>query len=324
MSESTANYDEPWKEAISEYFDDFLGFFFPKVYELIDWSKKPISLEQELQKITADSNDTKRCVDKLFKVWLKNEEEVWILIHVEVQSQSQNDFPLRMYIYNYRAFDLYRKPVISLAILGDESLSWRPNNYSYNLGDCNVKLEFPSIKLLDYQEKWHELETDLNPFAIMIMAHLKTKSTRSNLSEREQWKWLFIRSLYEKGYQKKEIVKLFKFIDLMMTLPKQLQKSLSVKIKNYEEAKKMPLVSNVEKLAKEEGKEEGKKEGRQEIIEQEISLIIRQLKRKIGNFSPELEVKIRNLSLEKIEDLGEALLDFTSLNDLISWLEIHG
>jgi len=34
MSEVTANYDESWKEALNEYFDSFLAFFFPKVYEL--------------------------------------------------------------------------------------------------------------------------------------------------------------------------------------------------------------------------------------------------------------------------------------------------
>lgn len=72
MSETTANYDEPWKEAIGEYFPEFLTFFFIDVYNLIDWTKKPISLEKELQKITADSNDSKRFVDKLFQIWLKD------------------------------------------------------------------------------------------------------------------------------------------------------------------------------------------------------------------------------------------------------------
>jgi SOS response regulatory protein OraA/RecX len=57
----------------------------------------------------------------------------------------------------------------------------------------------------------------------MIRAHLKTKETTTNLTEREKWKWLLIRSLYEKGYEKKEIVKLFKFVDSMMALPKELQ-----------------------------------------------------------------------------------------------------
>ncbi|MEB3342106.1 hypothetical protein [Okeania sp.] len=35
---------------------------------------------------------------------------------------------------NYRAFDLYHKPVISLAILGDENQSWRPSFYQYGFG----------------------------------------------------------------------------------------------------------------------------------------------------------------------------------------------
>lgn len=56
------------------------------------------------------------------------------------------------------------------------------------------------------------------------------------------------------------------------------------------------------------------------IIEGEKSLVIRLLKRKVVNLSPELELKVRNLPLESLEDLGEALLDFSSVQDLISWL----
>ena len=97
-----------------------------------------------------------------------------------------------------------KKPVISLVILGDKSDSWRPNSYGYNLGGCKVGIEFPVVKLLDYQEKWLELEQNLNPFAMMVMAHLKTKSTTSNLTEREQWKWYFVRSLYQKNYQNRQ------------------------------------------------------------------------------------------------------------------------
>ena len=31
MNQTTANYDEPWKEALSEYFEAFLSFFFAEV-----------------------------------------------------------------------------------------------------------------------------------------------------------------------------------------------------------------------------------------------------------------------------------------------------
>ena len=154
MTEIPANFDEPWKEAIGEYFESCDRFFFSPIHELIDWNKPPISLEKELQQITASSDTGKRLADKLFQVWLLDKREIWILIHIEVQSKYESDFAQRMFIYNYRAFDLYRKTVVSLAILGDERPSWKPNAYNYGLGGCEVKIQFPIVKLLDYQLRY--------------------------------------------------------------------------------------------------------------------------------------------------------------------------
>ena len=78
-------------------------------------------------------------------MWLLNSQIIWILIHVEIQSQYDKEFPLRMFIYNYRAFDLYHQPVISLAILGDESKSWRPNSYQYGIGKSQVTMNFDIV-----------------------------------------------------------------------------------------------------------------------------------------------------------------------------------
>ena len=129
------------------------------------------------------------------------------------RSQYEENFSQRMYIYNYRAFDLYHKPVISLAILGDERVNWRPASYNYTIAGCELTLKFPTIKLLDYEERWSELEASTNPFAIIVMAHLKTKATTRRLQQREQWKWQLIRGLYEKGLEREQIIKLFEIID---------------------------------------------------------------------------------------------------------------
>jgi hypothetical protein len=178
-------------------------------------------------------------------VWLLDNQEVWILIHVEVQSQYDKEFSQRMFIYNYRSFDLYQKPVISLAILGDGTKSWRPSSYQYGLGSSQLIFNFSIVKLLDYQ--WEELEQSNNIFAIVVMAHLKTKATNSNLSAREQWKWNLARLLYERGYNRKEIVDLYKVIDLMMALSEDLQLSFEEKLANYQEERKMPLLTNIER-----------------------------------------------------------------------------
>ncbi|MEH1853211.1 MAG: Rpn family recombination-promoting nuclease/putative transposase [Nostoc sp.] len=65
-------------------------------------------------------------------------------------------------------------------------------------------------------------------------------------------------------------------------------------------------------------KEEGREEGR---IEGERSLIFRLLTRRVGELPQDVHESIETLSLEQLENLGEALLDFISLADLQVWLE---
>lgn len=50
------------------------------------------------------------------------------------------------------------------------------------------------------------------------------------------------------------------------------------------------------------------------------ALILRQLKRRFGPLTSEREARITALPLERLEDLGEALLDFTTSADLDVWL----
>jgi hypothetical protein len=44
------------------------------------------------------------------------------------------------------------------------------------------------------------------------------------------------------------------------------------------------------------------------------------LNRRIGVIAPETETKVRALSLLRLEELGEALLDFSQPSDLNQWL----
>ena len=261
MSDITANYDDTWKEAIGEYLELFLLFFYPKIHQQIDWSKKPISLDKELEQITASSQTEKRYADKLFQVWLLNGEIICILIHIEVQSQYDKHFPQRMFIYNYRSYDLFHQPVISLAILGDENKKWRPNSYEYGLDDSIIKMKFSIVKLLDYD--WDELSQSDNLFATIVMAHLKTKATTSNLTEREQWKWSLVRALYQKGLTRFDIINLVKCIDKMMTLPPPLQTAFQTKLDDYEKELNMPFLSTIEENAQAKGKEIGKEIGKE-------------------------------------------------------------
>src|SRR5262249_30370308 len=97
-----SDFDNPWKEGLEHFFDHFLAFFFPNADGAIDWSRGHESLDKELQQIVSESELGLRLADKLFKVWLKDGSETWILIHVEIQNQRDSEFAERMFVYNYR------------------------------------------------------------------------------------------------------------------------------------------------------------------------------------------------------------------------------
>ncbi len=66
--------------------------------------------------------------------------------------------------------------------------------------------------------------------------------------------------------------------------------------------------------------DEGREEGRAEEAQ---ALVLRLLSRRFDTISPATGVQISGLSLNKVEDLGEALLDFSNLGDLETWLRSH-
>lgn len=59
-------------------------------------------------------------------------------------------------------------------------------------------------------------------------------------------------------------------------------------------------------------------EGKQE---EALAYTIRLLRRWLGTVGPELEAEIRELTKQELEDLGEALLDFSEPADLAAWLQ---
>ena len=76
----------------------------------------------------------------------------------------------------------------------------------------------------------------------------------------------------------------------------------------------MEIVTSWMERGIEQGMEQGQKG-------EALTLVLRQLSRRVGNLNPELESAISELSLTQLETLAEALLEFNSLQDLQQWLE---
>jgi len=53
------------------------------------------------------------------------------------------------------------------------------------------------------------------------------------------------------------------------------------------------------------------------------AMVLRLLNRRFGKLSPALKSQIEVLTIDQLEQLGDALLDFTEIADLVGWLQTH-
>ncbi len=261
------DYDSPWKEMLSEYFEQFITFFFPDVSRDIDWTRKYELLDKELRQITREAEIGVRLADHLVKVWKKSGEETWVLVHIEVQAQEKTDFPHRLYVYNYRIHDRYHRPVASFAVLADDNPKWRPTRYTQKLWGCRTEFYFPVVKLLMYRDHQETLKASDNPFAIVVLAHLKTLETQKDDQSRMRWKVSLTKELYRRGFSRSDILKLYHFIDWLMVLPEDLEQACYRDIEQFEEEHKMPYITTAERIGRTKGLAEGLEKGKKEGLE---------------------------------------------------------
>ena len=315
MEPPNDHYDSPWKEAIEHYFPEFMTFYFPDANAEIDWTKEHVFLDQELRALVQDAELGTRFVDKLVRVTELSGEQSWIYIHVEVQGTRQAEFAKRMFVYNYRIFDRYEKPVASLAVLADEHKQWKPTSYGYNVLGCRHTLEFPVAKLTDYDEKLDELLASDNAFGLITAAHILTRQTRKENQERYEAKLSLVRMLYKRHWDKQRVIDLLTVVDWLMTLPAWLDTKVWKEIETIEEHKSMKYITSIERIGIAKGRVEGQVEGiAKGRLEGESKLLKRQLERRFGALPAWATEKLSNASEPALEAWGEAVLTAPTLD----------
>jgi len=140
-----ADNDSAWKEIIEIYFPQAMQFFFPQMAALIDWNSPFLFLDKEFQSVAYDAEQWRIYADKLISVKLLEGKNVWLLIHVEIQAESEDIFAQRMFLYNIRIFDYYGQHATSVAILCDSDRDWRPNHYRFQFLDTGIDFRFGTV-----------------------------------------------------------------------------------------------------------------------------------------------------------------------------------
>ncbi len=308
------DYDSPWKEAIEGYFSDFLHFFFPQAHAQIDWSEPPDFLDKELSAVVREAELGRRFVDKLVRVRLRGGKTEWIYIHIEVQGVFQRQFAERMFVYHYRLYDRYRRPLASLALLADDQADWRPQRYAHDVCGCSLQLDFPVAKLMDWTGSESRLEDHRNPFALVTQAHLATRATRGDPSARHAAKWRLVQQLYRRGWERQQVIDLFKVLDWMMQLPQSLDEKFKTDLANFEEEAKMPYVSSIERIAIQEGMAKGMAQGR---VEGKLQLLSRQLAGRFGQLPAWARERLNSATEAELDLWTDAVLASDSIEAVL-------
>jgi hypothetical protein len=162
--------------------------------------------------------------------------------------------------------------VVSLAVLTDEAKNFRPGLYLKRKHGVVHLFRFPVVNLLDYESRRAELEASLNPFSVVVLAHMDSRKATSD-GDRFEVKFQLARRLYEKGFGWDNIRRLYRFIDWILQLPEDLEFQLLDKIETEFHGKNaMPYLARFERIAMERGREEGKLEGREEGLREAVRL----------------------------------------------------
>ena len=292
------DYDSAWKQALDVYFRPFLRLLFPAIHDDVDWSRPPEMLDKEFQKLVPRAERGRQTVDKLVKVWRRGGQEAWVLVHVEVQAKRQADFGERMSDYNASIWRRYRRDVASLAVLADDNPGWRPTQFERGLWGCSDRFTFPAVKLLDYEGREEELQASDNPFAKVVLAHVKTLATRDEPRDRKDWRLRIARGLHECGLLEEDVRQLMLLVDWLMELPEGLDREYEQQLREFEEGRHMPYVTSF---------------GRNAMLD----LLEAMLQAKFGEEGLALVPVIRELNdAEKYKALGRTIVTATSLDEV--------
>jgi predicted transposase/invertase (TIGR01784 family) len=226
------------------------------------------------------------------------------ILHLEFQVKldSEPPLPLRMLDYWVRLYRLYRLPIRQVVVLLRPPAEGTVIESGFVLGTTHHEYQvlcmweqYPSIFLED--------------IALLPLATLAaTQSPEQLLNQVAQRV-----STIESTQQRREASA---YVQLLAGL--RFNKALIRQVFREDIMRESVIYQEILQEGEQKGERSGEERG---ILKGEQTVILRQLARRIGEVSPELQSQIQSLSLYQLEALADALLDFSTLADLRTWLQ---
>jgi predicted transposase YdaD len=218
----------------------------------------------------------------------------------QVKWDSDPPLPLRFLDYWVRLYRLYRVPITQVLVLLRPPAEGTEIESAFVLG--TTRHEFMVLELWEQDPELFLDNPVLLPFAPLTLGMTSAESLSQVAQEVAK---------IESRTQRKEISA---YTQLMAGL--RFNKKLIYQV--FQEG--MMRESVIYQDILQQGEQKGRQEGRQE---EGVSLVLRLITRRFGTIPPSIDTQLRSLPLPQLEDLGEALFDFSEVSDLEDWLRSH-
>ena len=278
----------------------------PNKHLLVDFLNTLLPNDRQIADITFKNNETvgNTTIDRkaIFDIYCQGTNGERFI--VELQKAKQNFFKDRSVFYatfpiqeqalkgdwNFKLAPVYAVGILDFVF--DDHRNSETLIHTVDLKDqnCNVfydKLKFIYIELPKFQKTLAELETHGDKWLFIL----------KNLAELTDRPINFQEEIFNELFDVAEIAN-FSAIE---------QDSYQNSLKYYRD------LNNVVDTSREEGRAEGRAEGK-------LELLLKMLSIKLGEFSETSLTQLEEISLERLDKLGEMLFEFQSITDLERWL----
>jgi len=305
------DHDRLFKQLVRTFFAEFLELFFPDVPGYVE----PGSLEFLDKEVFTDlASGSRHEVDLLAKCRFRSE-TAYFLIHVETQASAQADFAARMFRYFARLTEQHALPVYPIALLTyDAPLRSEPDLFEINFPDLDVlTFRFQTIQL--NRLSWRDFVRRPNPVAAALMAKMRIDPV-----DRPRVKLECLRLLATLKLDRARQALIRDFMDSYLRLNTAEMKVYDQELQTIDPPDReavMQIVNEWEARGEARGEALGEVRGKAELI-------LAQVRRRFGEFPDSLRSSLSALPADKLQALGETLLDLSSMAEIEAWLAANG
>ncbi|MEG3436529.1 DUF4351 domain-containing protein [Pannus brasiliensis CCIBt3594] len=315
----TIDHDRLFKELLSTFFIEFIELFFPEVIAYLDPDSIVLLDKETFTDVTAGE---KYETDLIARVRFRGQPS-FFLVHIEAESGSRSRFDRRMFRYFARLHEKFALPVYPIVLFSYD----RPKKAAID----HYSIAFPDFQVLQFNYRvvqlnrlnWRDFLNRPNPVASALMAKMNIAAI-----DRPRVKAECLRLLVTLRLNPAKMQLISGFVDTYLKLNRTEEQQFRQELGTLDQEEREEVMQIVTSWMQqgieqgiERGIERGIEQGIERGIEREKALILRQLHRKIGEIDSELENRVRGLSIDRMEALAEALLDFSTAEDLRDWLE---